>query len=179
MTQPVSSREEIEELLARERAGFMAQFGRVAEARRAVRPAAGGWSAAEVVEHVARVEAGVAKMLQKGATMPLTTTAEAAAAQITPRKIAIVRDRSAKVEAPARTHPEGDVTGATAITALLRSREAMLAAFHETDARVLDGITFPHPFVGPLTLRAWVELIAHHDARHAAQIAEIADGTAS
>jgi hypothetical protein len=30
------------------------------------------------------------------------------------------------------------------------------------------------PLIGPITVRGWVELVAHHDARHALQIAEIA-----
>jgi hypothetical protein len=174
MRSPVHNHEEIEELLARERANLMAQYARIPAERRADAPAAGGWSAVQVVEHVARVEAGVAKMLQKGATMPLTATAEEMdAAQITPRTIAIVRDRSTKAQAPERTLPTGSVSPESAISALLQSREALLAGFYETADPVLDGITFVHPFVGPLTLRAWVELVAHHDARHAAQLAEL------
>ncbi len=174
MSPPVHNHEEIEELLARERVNLMAQYALIPAERRAEAPAAGGWSAVQVVEHVARVETGVAKMLQKGAAMPLTATAEEiAAAQITPRKIAIVRDRRTKVEAPERTLPTGAVAPESAISALLQSREALLAAFYETADKVLGGIMFVHPFVGPLTLRAWVELVAHHDARHAAQLTDL------
>jgi hypothetical protein len=52
------------------------------------------------------------------------------------------------------------------------TRAALLEAFTAADPLVLDGIVFPHPFIGPLTLRSWMELIAHHDARHAEQMAE-------
>jgi len=173
MTSPLHSHEEIEELLARERANLMALYASVPPARRAVAPAAGGWSAVQVAEHVARVETGVAKMIGKGASMPRTASAEELlAAQLTPRKIAIVRDRQTKVEAPERTWPTGSVAPETAIAALLQSREMLEAAFFEATDHVLDEIIFAHPIIGPLTLRAWVELVAHHDARHAAQIAE-------
>jgi len=30
-----------------------------------------------------------------------------------------------------------------------------------------------HPVLGRLTLRGWFEFVAHHEARHAEQIAEI------
>jgi len=128
-------------LLDHERANLMAQFKRVPVARRAERPGEGAWSAVEIVEHVARVEAGVAKMIAKGGEMPLTATAtEVADAQMTAGRIAAVR-----------------------------------TAFTAAEPAVLDGIMFPHLFIGPLTLRAWVVLVAHHDARHAAQMAEVAD----
>lgn len=166
----------IEALLAAERDHFVEQYGRVPEARRAERPPSGGWSAAEVVEHVAKVEGGVAFMITKGATMPRTATeAELSDAQITERKARIVRDRSVKVEAPTRVHPQSTIDAASVLAQLAQSRAAMLAAFRSAEDGVLDGITFPHPFIGPLTLRAWVELIAHHDNRHAQQIAELRD----
>jgi hypothetical protein len=166
---------QVEDLLALERERFIAQFERVAVARRAERPWSGGWSAAEVVEHVSRVEAGIARMIGASATMPKTATPEElAAAAITEEKVRIVRDHSVKAQAPERTHPQGELNADTVLPQLTRSREALLAAFHGADPAVLDGITFLHPFVGPLTLRAWVELIAHHDARHRQQIAELA-----
>ena len=167
----------IEALLATERDALLARFRAVPESGRAVPPPAGGWSAVEVVQHVARVEAGVVKMLGAGASMPRVTADEAAAAQWGDRKSRIVRDRSEKVQAPERTHPRGGVDAASVIAEVTQSRAALLAAFRAADPAVLDGVTYPHPFIGPLTLRAWVELIAHHDARHAEQLAELAPTT--
>ena len=169
-----STPQHIEDLIAHERAQFIAQYQAVPAGRRTERPASGGWSAAEVVEHVTRVETGVVVMITKGASLPRTATeAELADAQITERKARIVRDRSVKVEAPARVHPQNTVDAEAVLAQLVQSREALLTAFRAADAAVLDGVTYPHPFIGPLTLRAWVELIAHHDARHAQQIAEL------
>ena len=39
----------------------------------------------------------------------------------------------------------------------------------------LDAQTYVHQTLGRLTLRAWTELVAHHEARHAEQIREAAE----
>ena len=163
-------------LLDHERANLMAQFERVPVARRAVRPSAGAWSAVEIVEHVARVEAGVAKMIAKGGEMPRTATvAEVADAQMTAGRIAAVRERGVKLSAPDRVQPTGTLTPTMVMEQIAGARAGLRSAFAAADPAVLDGIMFPHPFIGPLTVRAWVELVAHHDARHAAQLTDVAD----
>jgi len=88
-------------------------------------------------------------------------------------RIRQVRDRTTKVEAPERVRPADGLTPDEALAQLHASRTAIVEAFTAADAAVLDGIIVPHPFIGPLTLRAWVELVAHHDARHAEQLSEL------
>lgn len=173
MTQPTDSTAALLALLDFERHGFMAQFDRVPPTRSAESPSEGVWSALQVAEHVARVEGGVARMIAKGPEMPRTDAADLAAALLTAQKIEWVRVRSTKVNAPERVHPTGQLTVDAVREQLAASRAAMLDAFHVADDAVLDSVTFPHPFIGPLTLRAWVELVAHHDARHADQMTEI------
>jgi len=163
-------------LLDDERANLLAQFGRVPVARRAERPDEGAWSALEIVEHVARVEAGVVKMIAKGGEMPRTATAtELAGAQMTEGRIAAVRTRGVKLSAPDRVRPTGTLTPGMVMEQIAGARAGLRAAFAAADPAALDGIMFPHPFIGPLTLRAWVVLVAHHDARHAAQMTDVAD----
>ena len=163
-------------LLDRERANFLAQFERVPVARRADRPGADAWSAVEIAEHVARVEAGVARLLTSRATVPLTATpAELADAQLTAAKIATVRTRDVKLSAPERTHPTGTLAPGMAIAQLAAAHDGLRETFGATADAVLDGAVHPHPFIGLLTLRAWVALVAHHDARHAQQLSEVAD----
>jgi hypothetical protein len=176
MMNATASPEAMFALLDAERANLIAQFARVPAGRRAERPAEGAWSAVEIAEHVARVEAGVAKLLALRAGAPLTATpAELLEGTLTPEKIAIVRLRDVKVSAPERTHPTGSLTPEAVMDQLAESRAGLRAAFDAADPAVLDGALHPHPFIGQLSLRAWVELIAHHDARHAQQMAEAAD----
>ena len=171
MTQPTASVASLLALLHYERANLLTQFESTPEALRVASTGESGWSAAQIIEHCARVEGGVARMIAKGAEMPRTATAdELQAAVLTERTIGWVRERSTKVEAPERVRPTGTLDADAAIAQLQASRAALLEAFATADNAVLDGVTFPHPFIGLLTLRSWVELTAHHDARHAAQM---------
>ena len=171
MTQPTASVASLLALLHYERANLLTQFESTPEALRVASTGESGWSAAQIIEHCARVEGGVARMIAKGAEMPRTATVdELQAAVLTERTIGWVRERSTKVEAPERVRPTGTLDADAALAQLQASRAALLEAFATADNAVLDGVTFPHPFIGLLTLRSWVELTAHHDARHAAQM---------
>jgi hypothetical protein len=164
-------------LLDRERAAFLAQVERVPRGRQAERAAPDRWSVAEIVEHVSRIDTGVVKILSVRGAEPLSATpAQLADARLTPEKIARVRGRTERVEAPDRVRPTGTLSPEAALEQLAAARAALKAAYASADPAVLDGAVHPHPLIGPITLRDWFELAAHHDARHAAQIAELADG---
>ncbi len=174
MTQPTDSVPALLALLTVERDQLLAQFAAIPVDQRTRPDGAGGWSAAQIIEHVARVEGNVARMIAKGAEMPRTATPEELqAAVFTEQKIGRVRDRGTKVEAPERVRPSATLDADAALAQLHASRAAILEAFTAAESAVLDGIIVPHPFIGPLTLRAWVELVAHHDARHAEQMSEL------
>ena len=171
----MSAAEPVTGLLVRERHNLLATLARVPEAHRTARPAAGAWSATEILEHCARVEGGVAKLLAMRAAQPLTATAEeVAAGALTEQKVRAVRIRDQKLAAPDRVQPTGTLTEDAAVQQAAASRAALLEAFANTPDAVLDGAVHPHPYIGQLTLRAWVQLIAHHDARHAEQMSEVA-----
>ena len=178
MTPPTTSVPALLALLQYEREQLLARYASIPLDRRAWSEGdgegEGGWSAAQIIEHCARVEGGVARMIAKGAELPRTATAEELQASLlTERTIGWVRDRVTKVEAPERVHPTGTLDADAALAQLHAARAALLGAFTAADAEVLDGIVFPHPFLGPLTLRSWTELVAHHDARHAQQMAAL------
>jgi hypothetical protein len=161
-------------LLDAERAHFLAQVARIPTARQAERFAPERWSVVEIVEHVARVDRGVAKLLAiRSAERRLATPAELSAAALTPEKIARVRSRAERFEAPERVRPTGTLAPETAFAQLAEARAALTAAYVAADPAVLDGAVHPHPVIGPLTRRGWLQLAAHHDARHAQQIAEL------
>jgi hypothetical protein len=163
-------------LLDRERAAFLAQVSRVPGPRQAERPGPDRWSVAEIVEHVARIDTGVAKALAVKSAEPLSATpGQLAEARMTPGKAARIRGRDERVEAPERVRPTGTLSPEAALEQLAQARAALKAAFLATDATALDGVVHPHILIGPLTLRAWVEFAAHHDARHAEQVAELAE----
>ena len=167
----------IRERLDAERRALLARIEGVPAERLATRPAPDRWSVAEVLEHLARIETGVTKLLaMKGlAPPPADAPAPGPRAILTPEIGARVRDRSWRIEAPERVRPVGGIEPAEALRQLTAARERLLAAYATANPEALDRMTHPHPVIGPLTLRSWVALTADHEARHAAQVAEIVE----
>lgn len=180
MTPTATSADALLALLDHERAAFLAQVDRVPGARREQRLKPERWSVAEICEHLARIDTGVTRLLTLKSAEPLTATPEQLiAARLTPEKAARVRSRDERITAPDRISPTGTLPIEAALAQLSGARAALKTGFLATDPAVLDGAVHPHPVIGPLTLRGWVEFVAHHDARHAQQVAELADGWAT
>ena len=69
MTQQTTS-DPVLALMDAERASFLAEVARVPAAQQARRTSPDRWSVAEIVEHVARIDFGVAKILAMHAAQP-------------------------------------------------------------------------------------------------------------
>lgn len=168
------------EILARlsaERDALVERLATIPVALQNERPSPERWSIAEVLEHLVRIETGLTKLFMiKGQTPPPDDVpAPAPEASSTPALGKRIRDRSQKIEAPERVRPAGTLSAESALAQLHASRAALLGAFASADTVALDRVTHPHPVFGPLTLRSWMALTSDHEARHAAQIGEIAD----
>ena len=161
-------------LLDTERAALMANVSRVPEQDRDRRPSPDRWSVAEVLEHLAMVERGVAKLIaRRGRQSPAPD--QLPAQPLDEERVAKLRDRERRLEVPDFVRPAGTLSYADAARALEETRAGLRQAVVDADPASLDGYTYPHPVLGPITLRDWVHFVAHHEARHAAQVAEIAD----
>lgn len=168
-------RDPIPALLAAAHAEFHAAVALVPPARRGERPGPDRWSAAEVAEHLSRVEHGIVRLLETTGREPVPSrAAEDATSVMSSAAVQGARSRARRIDAPDRTWPTGRLTPEEAFAQHLATRARLTAAYAATDPRALDGHTWPHPFLGVLTLRGWVELAAHHESRHAEQVREIA-----
>ena len=163
--------------LAAERAALRQRLDRIPLELQTRRPAPDRWSIAEVLEHLGRIEGGVTKLLMlRGHEAPAADAPPPGPESVgSPKHGRMVRDRSRKIEAPERVRPAGALGPQEAWAQLEATRAKLLEAFAGADARSLDGLTHAHPVFGPLTLRTWVSFTADHEARHAAQIGEIAE----
>jgi hypothetical protein len=182
MTSPVSSSnldDPILALLDEEHDAFLKQLQRVPQAKRDLRLKVESWSAAEIVEHLARLERGVGRLILSKSTEPLTASLDdLRRARLSDNTIATVRNRATPIEAPERVRPTGIVSSQDALAQLTEARTALKQAYTFADPSILDGAVHDHPLLGPLTIRDWVRLTAHHQARHTNQMAELADGWA-
>lgn len=143
------------------------------------RPAPGAWTAAEILDHLARTERSVTRML----TTQLAGMAAVARADEPPpdeeadlAALARLRitDRSRRIEAPGFVRPAADCEPEAALAALAASRVALVALLEGTDPAALARVRVPHPAFGvPLAGPAWVAFVAEHERRHAAQLVEV------
>ena len=175
MTAAISPR--LLQLLELERGALLAAVHAVPSHLRERRPAPGRWSVAEVLDHLARVEEGVTKLLAaRGTVAPAEPPDDAAvaAAQLSVERIAGLRNRERLCEAPERVRPAPETDFASALARVQAARQALLAVLGGCNAAALAEVTYVHPAIGRLTLTGWVESVAHHEARHTGQIIEIA-----
>jgi hypothetical protein len=162
--------------LEAQRAELRAAFDAIPPAARDRPRAPELWSAAAIVEHLAIVGERIALRLSKGINEaranglgPDTSTAP-----ILPMlNLGRTLDRSRRFTAPEVLKPTG-LGGDAAWAALERATVQVRAAVAAGDGLALETVTQPHPAFGPLSLYEWIAFVGAHEARHAAQIREMA-----
>ena len=162
----MSDRENLTANLDSGRAELLAAVEGMTEEQAAAKPAAGGWTALECVEHVATVETLMLRRL---------------AAQSVPVEGELSRDREAvlyariatrgkKVDAPEIAQPKGrHTTLSEAVRAFLDARERTERWLATCDFD-LRRRSVEHPALGPASAYEFVLIMAAHVARHARQI---------
>jgi hypothetical protein len=164
---------------AAQRAGLLAAVESVPAPLRDRRPAEGVWSVAEVLEHLHRSESTVASIvsvrLAEALAAGLEAEGESDSLLGSLDRYRIPRT-GRRVPAPGFLIPTGIMTWAQALSALAGSREALLQAITPGDGVALGRVVHPHPILGPFTLYQWILFVGQHEARHAAQIRDLAPG---
>jgi uncharacterized damage-inducible protein DinB len=160
-------------LLDTERQALLAAVQRVPPRDRERQPAPGRWSVAEILEHLSQVEKAVATLIATRGHEPVPDDVPPPVANASSR-IASLRSREHKIQVPDALRPTGAVSADAALDALSKSRAALLHAADSADPVALERRTYHHAVLGRLALCDWLVFIAHHEARHAAQIDEVA-----
>jgi DinB family protein len=167
---------ELIDYVVRQRSVLLAAVSAVPEAERDIPVTPDAWSVAGVLEHLHRVETGIARLLvrsvERARASGLGAESEASSLLGSLDAFELVQ-RGRRMEAPGPVLPRGEYNASQALMALAASRNALLAAVREGDGLALGEIIFPHPLLGPLNLYQWVLFVGQHEARHADQIAGI------
>jgi uncharacterized damage-inducible protein DinB len=149
----------------------------IPEPLRDQRPDADHWSAAEVLEHLHRVECGIARLLthsvDRARAAGLEPEDELGSVLATLDTLRIT-DRRRRISAPEPVVPRGELTAAQAMAALAESRQVLISALQSADGLALGRVTRAHPLLGPLNLYQWVLFVGQHEARHAGQLQDLA-----
>ena len=135
-----------------------------------LRPAPdGGWSAAEILDHIGWAERGVAKgfpALEKG--QPLKVPRIAWFYRL-PMGLAF-GERKLQAPKPVRPRPRAEIKPAEVIERLRASRGALLDYIEKRGEERFSRIVMPHFVLGRLNGLAWLRFIARHEARHLTQL---------
>ncbi len=180
MIRPVHPRTaELLQYLDTQREALRAAVERIPASQREQPPAPGRWSVAEILEHLSLVEASITRLF----TVRLAEARErrlGAETETTPilasLDLARLVDRSYTVTASEAAQPRGGLDAAAAWAALEAARQAFREAILSGDGLALGEVVHPrpHPVFGVLNLYQWMAFVGGHEARHTAQILEIA-----
>jgi uncharacterized damage-inducible protein DinB len=166
----------------RDREALYASVADVGAAEIDVRPAPDAWSVCEVLDHLHRVEAGIAKLLAvrvgkgraAGTLLPAPDESEeAVAAAMAAFETYATTMTSGRLQAPETVCPQAGRTKDELLAALRSSREALVAAALDGAAYDLGAMRHPHPSLGDIDLRQWLQFVGRHERRHMAQIAVV------
>lgn len=132
----------------------------------------GGWSIAQVVEHLSLAEQGMTricgKLLKKAAEAGELFDGNVRFSENFLKRIETLAE--AKLEAPEPVRPVGGIPINTSLAVMVTTeakRQELRPMFEKYDG---NGRTFPHPYFGELTAVEWLALIGGHEYHHIKQI---------
>ncbi|NNG16437.1 MAG: DinB family protein [Gemmatimonadales bacterium] len=135
------------------------------------KPAADRWSVGEVAEHILVTEQSFMEVLDGPfleSTVAMSEKAEMPATQIA----AIMRDRSAKFQAPPAAKPTGRWSSQADFMKAFKQQRKGTIKFVKGDAD-LHGHVYQNPAFGMLDGEQWLAFIAYHGERHVLQAEEV------
>ncbi len=167
--------EEINSYLARVRAGLATIVRETPAEKFAHQPKSGGWTGTGIVQHLGKVEGAATKLLEG-----LFAKALADGIALETKTVSWVHalerfnvlDRTRKVSAPERLHPEATADLAASWASLQAVRERLHRAMASVDGRDITLVSYPHPIFGPLNGYEWITMVGYHEERHLSQLRE-------
>lgn len=151
---------------------FLAVTGGISEAEANALPENGGWTAGQIIEHVAIVEEAMLRICGKliGAAREAGRSSDGRFSLTDDFADKATAVSGVKVDAPERVHPTGEVPIAASLDRLAASTAAIEALSGDLGAWDGTDHKFPHPFFGPVTAAEWLVIRTGHEHRHTNQI---------
>ena len=163
--------------LAAGRSRFLAELEHFDEASFFTPPPRGGWAAAHVVEHVARVEIriqqGARKVLEHGSDYRPSWYDALLKLSMRSGVVQFVRVRAVRGADPLADGGVDGMSRAQLLERLAAVRAATIALLGETRERDLSRIYLRHPYFGAFPVRDFLAWTAWHEERHRKQLVRI------
>jgi DinB superfamily len=136
----------------------------------------GGWSVAEILEHLAIVEAGtvrlLARRLERAKEQGLGRETDDASLLHSLDAFDLTNPRQ-PMEAPEIVRPSAAQPAAVSLDRLAESRAALRALVAAADGYALEGVRATHARLGDISMYEWVLFLGQHERRHLSQITRI------
>lgn len=146
-----------------------------APARLAYRPALGAWTAAEVIDHIAKVERGIVAAAQRGLLKPHRIGLRDRLGFLFIERI-FLSPRRVKVPASApQILPEPDVNLLTARLRWDESRNQLAQLLAQTAPEQMREGVFQHPVSGWMSVPQILRFFSVHVEHHRFQLARLAE----
>lgn len=170
----------LEQELSTVRREFESALAAIPEAKRHVAPS-GAWTPAQIIWHVAKVERGVARLIERKTAEigPMATVPPGPSVHSVLGVLDHINflDRSRRLAAPEGLAPPTEVDLVAERGRWADGRAQLLAASYECGPR-LSLVRHPHPYFGDFDGWQWVLMIARHEQRHLLQLHEVVAATA-
>ena len=137
------------------------------------KPSGGGWSVAEVAEHLTVIEESIMTGIGQALQSPPTPEKKPETAGKDERVMKNVPDRSRKVQSPEAFKPTGRWSTREALLEDFKLRRGNTIEFIEKTPADLRSHMFPHPFLELLDCYQWTLMLAAHADRHIQQMKEV------
>lgn len=148
----------------------------VPESSRATRPGEGRWSVNEVLEHLSMVERRFTGVIATRIREAKEAGLDAEQNARDPLPLDLQKrlaDRTNRRNAPEAVIPSGTLDSSSAWRAVEEARAGLCELLRSNEGLALSTVLHQHPVFGTLNVYQVAELIAHHERRHAKQIAGI------
>jgi uncharacterized damage-inducible protein DinB len=140
----------------------------------------GGWSVAEVLHHLCRMEDVVTSLLSRQAARAREkgtgpdVGGESLLHSLDRFSIETVSDR---IKAPDSVAPRTGLAKGELLSLLHASRAQLRKTLEEAADVDLSRLQFPHPVLGRIDMYQWVLYLGKHEMRHLGQIERIMEGS--
>lgn len=133
------------------------------------------WSVANIIEHLAKTEENLAKLIAKLLARAETEGKTSEGKIPVPVSFAEMSQkvRDMKLEAPEFMRPTGTATITEALGSLEKTRSALHALRDRIAAVDLSNANYPHPFFGTMNAYYWLAFVGLHELHHLKQVSEI------
>jgi hypothetical protein len=169
--------QEIVDCISQKREKLLQSISGLSDAQLNHKPNDTAWSISDVLSHVSLVEEASAKltsnMLKQARADNPPHDPSPDGSELHSMDEIFARMAASKFQAPEFLAPHSHSSVEESLARLTTSRERMLANVEQLDGLDLTGLTYPHPFAGPLNTYQWILIAGAHELRHAEQINRI------